>query len=77
MGNIFVYILNLPCSIRGYTTRDCDGDYSIYLNSNLTHEAQLEAYAHEVEHIKANHFDSEQKLLLCEEQASYSITFRY
>lgn len=46
-----VYLYDLPCKCRGFILRDPYTDEeSIILNARLTHEANVEAYAHEMYH---------------------------
>lgn len=54
MSNIFVRIIDLPCTVRGYTALDDEGDYNIYLNARLNNIQQTNAYNHEMTHIKRN-----------------------
>lgn len=38
--------------ISEQVVKNSDDSYSIFLNSRLTHEKQLEAYKHAIEHIE-------------------------
>ena len=49
-------IYPMPGRIRSYTVRKEDY-YTIVVNSNLSEEARLEAYRHEVDHIERGDFD--------------------
>lgn len=40
-------------------TANSDGSYTIFLNARLSHERQLEAYAHALRHIQENDFEKE------------------
>lgn len=51
MSNIIVRIIDLPCTVRGYTALDDEGDYNIYLNARLSPQQQKNAYNHEMKHI--------------------------
>lgn len=59
MSDIFTKYVNLPCSIRAYVVQSPDGSYTIVINSRLTREAQLAAYAHEFRHIQEKDFDKD------------------
>lgn len=56
MERIFTRLIDLPLTIRGYTSLDPDGNYNIYLNSRLSLEQQRKTYKHELTHIKRNDF---------------------
>lgn len=56
MDEIYTRLFNLPTTIRGYTVRDKNGDYNICINARISHEDQLEAYEHELKHIKLGDF---------------------
>jgi len=43
--------------VRAFTLEDCNGDYNVYINSNLSMEMQRLAYEHECEHIKNGDLD--------------------
>lgn len=51
MDEIVTRIIGLPTSINGYTIRDRNGDYNVYINSNISFEHQLLTYQHEINHI--------------------------
>lgn len=53
VNTIFV---DMPVTISGYTIRKGD-DYTIVLNSKLSHEKHLETYAHELDHITNGDFE--------------------
>lgn len=55
-GTIFVRRLyNLPLTVRGVTTPNPDGTFSVYINAALPPEAQDAALRHEVYHIEHDH----------------------
>ena len=53
-----VVLEDLPCSIRGFTKMDNDGDYTIILNSRMSLETQRRTYLHEIEHIEKDDIHS-------------------
>ncbi len=56
MEKIFTRLIDLPLSIRGYTSLDPEGNYNIYINARLSPEMQKKAYKHELMHIKRDDF---------------------
>lgn len=56
MGDIFVRGLKLPYSVKGVTVLDNDGNFNVYINILLSYETQQRATAHEIRHIKKEHF---------------------
>ncbi len=66
MSNIIVRIIDLPCTIRGYTALDDEGDYNIYLNARLSPQQQKNAYSHELKHITRNDWDDSKTVEMAE-----------
>ena len=56
--NIFIREMKMPLTIRAFTVPDENGDYNIYINSDLSDEAKEEALKHEKLHIENNDFSS-------------------
>ena len=56
MDRIFTRLIELPLTIRAYTSLDPDGNYNIYLNSRLSNAMQKKAYEHELKHISRDDF---------------------
>ena len=56
--NIYIYYVDMPCSIKSNVVKNDDGSYTLYLNSRLSHEANVEGYLHEVKHINNHDFTS-------------------
>lgn len=56
MDDIYTYYVNLPSRVKGFTV-PCESGYVVYLNQNLTREAMLETYQHELGHILAYDFE--------------------
>lgn len=54
MEQIITRIISLPGRIKGYTALDADGNYNVYINSNLSYEMQKMTYLHEMTHIARN-----------------------
>lgn len=57
LDDIFTQYINLPYSIHAYVVQTPDGSYTIVINSRLSHEMQLAAYAHEFRHIQNKDFE--------------------
>lgn len=66
MSNIIVRIIDLPCTVRGYTALDDEGDYNIYLNAKLNYEQQKRAYNHEMCHITRNDWNPDKTIYMAE-----------
>lgn len=58
MDEIITKLINLPTKVYGYTVRDKDGDFNIYLNARISHESMVETYKHELDHINGDNFQS-------------------
>lgn len=52
----FLRYTHLPISVEGITVPNDDGTFDIYINSHLTEAHRAEALAHELEHIRKDHF---------------------
>lgn len=57
MEIIQVFFVDLPSSIRGLTVKNNDDSFTILINVNMSYEAQLAAYHHEMNHIANHDFD--------------------
>lgn len=53
-----IVIINLPPKVKGFTSLNDDGTYTVVLNANHTMETQKATMMHELEHIKRGDFDS-------------------
>lgn len=73
MDAVIIRKINLPTTLPGYTVLDENGDYNMYLNDRLSHDAQTEAFRHELEHIRRGHFYTYEDIRVLEEQAEYGI----
>jgi len=62
-----------PVEVPGITVLDENGDYNVYLNDKLSHDAQAEAFRHELEHIRQGHFYRLEDIKILEEQAEYEV----
>lgn len=48
---------DLPTTVRSFVRPNHDGTYTIVINARLSNDIRLEAYNHELEHIKNGDFD--------------------
>ena len=54
---INAWLINMPTKVKGFTSKNEDDSYSVFINSRLTYEQRLKAYAHEIKHIENGDFD--------------------
>lgn len=70
MGSyIFVRTVPLPCAVRAVTLPNDDGTFDIYVNARLPEELQQKALAHELKHIRKDHFYNDDPVWLNEQEA--------
>ena len=56
MNEVFIRTCyNLPSTVKGFVHEDTDGNYTIFINDNLSDEAKRKTLAHEMNHIKKLH----------------------
>lgn len=55
--DVHIYYIDMPCSVTSNIVENNDGSYTIYINSRLSYERQLEGYLHELRHLDNNHFE--------------------
>lgn len=48
---VFVYLVPMPNKAKAVTVLSGVDEYTVYINNNLNHEMQLQAYRHEMQHI--------------------------
>ena len=58
--SIYIREMKMPLTIRAFTVPDENGDFNIYINSDLSDEAKEEALKHEKLHIENNDFASDE-----------------
>ena len=71
-GDIFVRYMKMPYSVYGTTVVDCDGNYNIYINTEICPKKQEVALKHELVHIQKNHFWDNESCMLDEYDAMAS-----
>ena len=54
---IMFVLQDMPCHVHSFVS-ECDGSYTVVLNSRLNDEQQREAAAHELSHISNNDLQS-------------------
>lgn len=52
-------IIDMDVLVGEQITANSDGSYTIFLNARLSHERQLEAYAHALSHIQNEDFNKD------------------
>lgn len=53
-ADVFIYYVDMPCSVASNIVENPDGSYTIYLNSRMTHERNIKGYLHEIKHLSSN-----------------------
>ena len=66
MDDVFVSMIDLPSTVDAYVVSNDDATYTVVLNSRLNHERNLEAYLHELIHLKNNDFEKDRSADLIE-----------
>ena len=56
MTDTYVRLVPLPAKVEGVTLPNDDGSFDIYINSRLSPSLQQETLAHELRHIRQEHF---------------------
>ena len=56
MDSVIIRILDLPETVRGFTVKDENDDYNVYINARLSADGRAEAFRHEIDHIRFGHF---------------------
>ena len=56
MTEIIIRKIPLPAHVRAFTMPDAQGDYNVYVNSDLSLEQQLKSLQHELRHIRRDDF---------------------
>ena len=52
-GEVFIRLIDFPtCACGGFVIPNDDGTYSVYLNSRLSRQQNVESMEHELLHIK-------------------------
>ena len=70
MNNVLIRELNFPVEIEGVVVIDDNGDYNIYINSNLSAEKKKETLDHELRHIQCDHHYSNVPIFEAESEAN-------
>ena len=67
MDNVFVRLIEMPISAKGFVALDENGDYNVYINERLSDQQRMAALAHEVLHIDREHLRVQLPFMFCEE----------
>lgn len=57
MDKIILRYIDLPCTVKGLTVQDEEGDYNVYINAKLSYETNQQTLQHEMQHIVNNDFN--------------------
>ncbi len=49
---VYIYYVDMPCSVGSNVVENPDGSYTLYLNSRMTHEGNMRGYMHELAHLR-------------------------
>lgn len=50
-------LIDMDTRVRGFTSKNEDDSFSVFINSRLSQEQRLKVYAHELKHIENGDFD--------------------
>lgn len=56
MDAVIIRLIDLPETVRGFTVKDENDDYNIFINAKLSADMRGIAFRHEVDHIRSGHF---------------------
>lgn len=54
---VYVYTKPMPGYCKAMVAPNADGSFTIVINEALSYAERIEAYKHEMRHIKCGHFD--------------------
>jgi hypothetical protein len=66
---IIIRIIDLPETVKGFTVKDENDDYNVYINAKLSEDARADAWRHEIEHIRKDHFYNQMPVWEKEQEA--------
>ena len=66
MDEVITKLIDMPTKIHGYTAKDKNGDFNIFINARINHETRVETYKHELKHINSDNFQSRESADLIE-----------
>ncbi|WP_300773321.1 hypothetical protein [uncultured Acetatifactor sp.] len=64
--DIYTYYVDLPCTIRSFVVSNADMTFTIILNAKIGRDQQLQAYRHEINHIRNGDYDKKSSVDLVE-----------
>lgn len=56
MDAVIIRMIDLPYKVDGFTVKDSEGDYNVYINARHSDGKRVETFRHELDHIKRGHF---------------------
>lgn len=74
LNDIFVYYIDFKNSVPATSTVNEDGSYSIFLNSRLAREQQINGYIHELKHILQLDFENRDRNISVLEYYAHKIS---
>lgn len=69
MTDTYIRLVPLPVKVEGVTLPNDDGSFDVYINSRLSPTRQQETLAHELRHIRQEHFYLDLDVSAAERQA--------
>lgn len=71
MDAVIIRLIDLPETVRGFTVKDENDDYNIYINARLSEDGRAAAFRHEVDHIRRGHFYDQKTVAEKEQEINY------
>ncbi|WP_458862332.1 hypothetical protein [Acidaminobacterium chupaoyuni] len=66
MDRIFIRPLALPARVHAVTVTDENGDFNVYVNTQICSALQEDACVHELRHIRLQHFYDHEPVIINE-----------
>lgn len=73
MDAVIIRLIDLPEGIRGFTVKDENEDYNVYINAKLSADVRAETFRHEIDHIRRGHFYSSMPVSVKEKEVKDAI----
>jgi len=72
LEDIYVYVHPLPARVKGFVTKDDYDRHVIVVNENLCEQKRIDAFNHELLHIRLGHLFSEELVYSIERSVEYN-----
>ena len=69
VNQIFIQGADMPSKVRCVTIAAPDDDFMVFVNTNLCPDTQAKAAAHEIRHIRLDHFYNQEPVVINEIEA--------